>query len=535
MNIQINHDPALAHSVEAAPQWQIKPPKIGVFVVTFNASTTIAKVLARIKAETWPHISEVFIFDDHSQDNTVEVAANYKQANRLDKVRVYHNQVNLGYGGNQKRGYLYAIAHDFDIAVLLHGDGQYAPEVMHDLLQPLIEHEAEAVFGSRMLTQGAALRGGMPLYKYAGNKILSRLQNLFMAANLSEYHSGYRAYNVHALKNLPFLKNSNVFHFDTEIIIQLMEAGYRIKEVPIPTYYGDEICYVNGLVYAKDVLKTTLEYKLHKAAIRYDARFDVKGGRRYLYKQHRYSSHNQILELLGRAESPHVEVLDVGCGSGALASRMAKLGYRVIGVDTYDNDEARQNCARFIVKDIEQGLGVTGDQKFDCIIFADSLEHIRNPEVILKRAKQHLKPQGRIIASTGNVANIYIRLMLLFGRYTYTERGILDRTHCRLFTVGSFKDLFKENGFRITRQRACPIPFEHILPGYARLSEWLANIYMLGVWLWTALFAYQLILEAEPTADPIEQLRESEIMNPNYQEWVFLPVDDNDREDKVSF
>ena len=318
---------------EHSPQSQVTFPKIGIFVVTFNARATIGRVLARITPRSWDRIAEVFIFDDNSQDNTVQAAADYKYAHHLDKVRVYSNQVNLGYGGNQKRGYLYAIKHNFDIVVLLHGDGQYAPEVMDDLLEPLIKGDADAVFGSRMMIPGSALKGGMPRYKYAGNKILSRFQNLLLGQALTEYHSGYRAYSIPALKNLPFLKNTNDFHFDTEIIIQLMEAGYRIKEVPIPTYYGSEISHVNGLQYAWDVARTTMQYKLHKAALRYDARFDIKGGSRYLYKHNRFSSHNQILDLLGRAGSSNPEILDVGCGSGVLASQITRLGYRVVGVD----------------------------------------------------------------------------------------------------------------------------------------------------------------------------------------------------------
>jgi len=513
-------------NADMTPAWEGSYPKIGVFVVTFNASATISHVLARIKPETWEKIAEVFIFDDNSQDNTAQVASDYKDVHQLDKVKIYYNQVNLGYGGNQKRGYLYAIKHNFDIVVLLHGDGQYAPEVMDDLLEPLIQGETDAVFGSRMMFQGSARQGGMPLYKYVGNKILSRFQNLLLGQRLTEYHSGYRAYSMHALKHIPFLKNANVFHFDTEIILQLLEAGYRITEVPIPTYYGDEICHVNGLQYAWDVVKTTLEYKLHKAGFRYDARFDVQGGRRYLYKYHRFSSHSQILHLLGQAQAPQTEILDVGCGAGLLASQMTTLGYHVVGVDTFDNDDARHHCAQFIVKNIEEGFGVAPEHRFAYIVFADSLEHTRNPEFILQQAKQHLQPGGRVIASTGNIANLYIRLMLLLGRFTYTERGILDRNHYRLFTLASFKALFKDNNFRVLRQRACPIPFEHVLAGYPHLAEFLTNMYMFGVRLWPSLFAFQIIVEAEVVEDPLEQLRHLAIMNPDYQEWTLLTASD---------
>src|SRR4029078_3361100 len=119
-----------------------------------------------------------------------------------------------------------------------------------------------------------ALRGGMPLYKFVGNKILTRLQNLLLGTRLSEFHSGYRVYRTSALRRVPFRLNSNDFHFDTEIIIQMLNAGLRLCELPIPTYYGNEISRVNGLVYAKDVLAATLKNTLHRSGVLYQRRFD---------------------------------------------------------------------------------------------------------------------------------------------------------------------------------------------------------------------------------------------------------------------
>src|SRR2546425_8079694 len=276
----------------------------------------------------------------------------------------------------------------------------------------------------------------MPLYKYVGNRILTRFQNLTLGARLSEYHSGYRAYHVPSLARLPYLRNTNDFHFDNEIILQFLEAGYRIKEVPIRTYYGDEICYVNGLSYAWNIVKTTMKYRLHKAGLAlYAEQFDVKGGAKYTYKRNRFSSHNRLLEMI-RALAPGVgyDALDVGCGSGFLAARVASHGYRVVGVDVYDSSEARRSCEEFHVCDVEQTFGIDKGRRFDLIVIADVLEHVRNPEDVLLHARQHLKPGGRVLASTGNAAHVYVRLALLYGNFTYTERGILDKTHVRLFT-----------------------------------------------------------------------------------------------------
>ncbi len=227
--------------------------KIAVLVVAYNHASTLACVLDRIPASVWDMVNEVMVFDDASEDETYRVGLDYRELRGAEKLTLIKNPANLGYGGNQKKGYRYCIERGYDIVVLLHGDGQYAPEVMLDLIGPLDRGEADAVFGSRMMEPGAARRGRMPLYKFIGNRILTAFENRVTGAALSEFHSGYRAYSVEALKGIPFESNTDDFHFDSEIIFQLVKKGCRIREVPIPTFYGDEICYVNGLKYAWNV------------------------------------------------------------------------------------------------------------------------------------------------------------------------------------------------------------------------------------------------------------------------------------------
>ena len=229
-----------------------KKPKLLIFVVAYNAEKTIETVLSRIPASLVDDYRvEVLIIDDASPDATFEQAARFKDTRDLPfDVHVLFNPVNQGYGGNQKIGYHFAIERGFDFVALLHGDGQYAPECLPDLVAPLRDGAADAVFGSRMLARGDAVKGGMPLYKFVGNKILSCFENYMLGTRLSEFHSGYRVYSVDALKRIPFALNTNDFHFDTEIIVQFVFAGLRIEDRPIPTFYGDEICHVDGLKYA---------------------------------------------------------------------------------------------------------------------------------------------------------------------------------------------------------------------------------------------------------------------------------------------
>ena len=224
--------------------------RIGILVVAYNAQSTLRGVLHRIPRPIVEKIDEIFVFDDASQDATTDVGKAVKEELPDANISVFRNPVNLMYGGNQSRGYQYAMERGLDIVVLLHGDGQYAPEVMQDLLTPLETGEADMVMGSRMMVPGAALRGNMPTYKYYGNKVLTWIENKLAGTKLSEFHSGYRAYSVDALRSIPLGRMTYNWHFDTQIILHFLRRGYRIKEVPIPTYYGDEICHVNGIPYA---------------------------------------------------------------------------------------------------------------------------------------------------------------------------------------------------------------------------------------------------------------------------------------------
>ena len=298
-------------------------PRLLIFIVAYFAERTIEKVVRRIPVNLLDTYDvEILIIDDSSQDKTfAEGVSVARQKDILFKLTVLYNPVNQGYGGNQKIGYHYAIENGFDFVALLHGDGQYAPEMLGTLTEPLRVGEADAVFGSRMLVAKDALRGGMPLYKYFGNRILTAIQNRLLRIRLSEFHSGYRVYSVSAIKALPFERNSNAFHFDTEIIIQLVIAGKRIKEIPIPTYYGDEICRVNGLKYAFDVIKVSLQAWFQKIYLFYDRRFDCtppQDGRRYPSKLEFESTHSRVIELVSQG----ARVLDLGSGMGAVGAAL---------------------------------------------------------------------------------------------------------------------------------------------------------------------------------------------------------------------
>jgi glycosyltransferase involved in cell wall biosynthesis len=240
---------------------------IGVLVVAYNAESTIESTLDRIPQDFISKVYSVLISDDKSRDLTSVKANLYSKSSALP-IKVVVQPKNLGYGGNQKFGYSWAISNGWDLVVLLHADGQYAPELMPLMVQPLIHENADAVFGSRMINKSDALKGGMPKYKWIGNQILTFLQNKLTGQNLSEWHSGYRAYRVSSLKEIDLGSLSNGFRFDTQIILELLGRSKKIIEIPIPTYYGDEISHVNGLEYAREIIWDTIRYRLKNGVSR---------------------------------------------------------------------------------------------------------------------------------------------------------------------------------------------------------------------------------------------------------------------------
>tara|TARA_B100001123_G_scaffold446448_1_gene600976 strand:+ start:727 stop:1593 length:867 start_codon:yes stop_codon:yes gene_type:complete len=273
-----------------------RKPRLLIYIVAFNHEKFIVNVLKRIPLNlSEKYEVEILINDDSSLDDTFNITSQYvKNAPSNFKFKILYNPENQGYGGNQKIGYYYAIKNNLDFVALLHGDGQYAPEYLEQLVEPLKQDKIDAVFGSRMLTKGTAIKGGMPLYKFVGNKILTFIQNFFLKTNFSEFHSGYRVYKVSSLKKVPFQLNSNDYCFDTEIIIQFVMFNLKIIELPIPTFYGKEISYVNGTKYAFQILISTLKAKLQKFSIFYDLKFDIKAN----YSSNYLLKANQFLESL---------------------------------------------------------------------------------------------------------------------------------------------------------------------------------------------------------------------------------------------
>jgi len=385
------------------------PHRLLVFIVAYQAESSLKEVLDRIpRSVLEDHEVEILVVDDASDDRTFSIGREYATAHPELPLVVLRNEYNQGYGGNQKIGYAYASAHGFDFVVLLHGDGQYAPEELGNLIQPLLDGTADAVFGSRMMIRGGALAGGMPLYKYVGNRILTGIQNFLLKRDLSEYHSGYRAYRIAALDEIHYKLNTNDFHFDTQIILQLMNNGSSR---------------VNGIRYAWNVVVNTAASVIHGFGIFQQRRLDpvVATNSPYRAKLGFSSPHSFVLD----AVPPGSRVIDLGASPVDVVNALTGNGCEVVVVDE-DSAHDYDGTVEVIRQDLNEELAFDIGS-FDTILMLDVVEHLKDPEDFFVRLRSQFGHEPKtLVLSTSNTAFITQRL---YDQTPAPRRRIQDSGH----------------------------------------------------------------------------------------------------------
>lgn len=234
--------------------------RVLVVMPAFNAARTLESTYHAIPKDV---VDEVLLVDDGSGDGTLDVAAKLP-------IRTISLPHNVGYGGNQKTCYLEALRLGADVVVMLHPDGQYDPALLPDLVAPILSGKADMVLGSRMLIPGGARAGRMPLYRFLSNKALTAVENRMLGSRHTDLHTGYRAYSRRFLEAVPFMRNSDDFVFDTEVIAQAVALGQRVAEVPIRTRYFPEASSTSmraNVRYGLGTLWTMVRYRLHHAGV----------------------------------------------------------------------------------------------------------------------------------------------------------------------------------------------------------------------------------------------------------------------------
>ena len=479
--------------------------KLLIYIVAYNHEKFIKNTLERISDKIFDHYdTEILVNDDSSKDQTLKILKELKKNfdHKKCRFKILSNPQNLGYGGNQKIGYFYSINNNFDYVVLLHGDGQYAPEMIEDLLEKMKQDDSMAVFGSRMIDRFGAIKGGMPFYKFFGNKILTFFQNKLLNSNLSEFHSGYRIYKVNALKKIPFYLNSNGYPFDTEIIIQFLISKFKISELPIPTYYGEEISYVNGIHYAYKIMIESFKAYCQKYGIFYEKKYDLLPlENEYKFKEDFPSPHSFAIRMI----KDNSIVLDIGCNDGKLSEFLSKKkNCDVIGIDNGLN--YKNTNVKYLNHNLNLGLPDLEYENLDYIVFLDVIEHLHDPEFFLDNLYSKIKKNEKIeiFISTPNISFIIMRFMLLLGYFNYGKRGILDKTHTRLFTFDSFKKTIENSNFKIESIKGIPAPIPLAI-GENLISKILIKFNDILIKLWRRMFSYQIFFKIKPNK-PLELL-----------------------------
>lgn len=459
-------------------------PHILVVVSAYQGVAALGETLGRIDPALLPLIREITVFDDFSESEAEKDFRSLAQTATWPKLRYVRTPRRYEYGENLKNCFDYAIGGGFDYLIILRGDGTYDPACLPLFLAAALVDKVDVVVGDRT--------GGAGSVRLTANRFLSLAEEIALHMHLRDYHCGYRLIATRVLGRIPYALNVNDFLFDLHLLIQLRCLGIPIATVRVPAFHDTSVRAGQMAAYAMRAIRIALGYRFHQLHFLRRATYFVDLGERYTLKRNRFSSHMQILDAI----APGSKVLDVGCGQSLLAEEYARRGITVVGIDTIPAEKVSPFVHHYLRRDLEMPLELPFGRDFDYIILSDIVEHIANRDALVRSLRRYLKLEGKLIASTGNVAIWFYRLSLLLGRFEYGPKGILDRTHVHLFTLDSFTRFFWEKGYRLVALRFTPVPFEVVFSstGRSALVEAITRWYQYAARLWPRMFAYQFIL-----------------------------------------
>jgi len=356
-------------------------------------------------------------------------------------------------GADQKLGFQAALDRDLDAVVVVPERVRETSETRRSMIEALSRQGAEVVVASRG-----------------------------------------RAFTTSFLRRIPFWENADDRKFDTQVLLQARAAGARTVELAAPARDGRER--LNGF-------GARVRYVLHRRGLLYSRNYDLAvSGRKYFEKfDDPASSHSRIWAWLTAHGVSARQVLELGVGDASLTRRLFEAGAVVDGVelDTVSAELARPYCRTIVVDDLDEFRSAKLRQRYDLVIAADVLEHLRDPEFVLSELRKILLPGGRLVVSLPNVANLYVRLNMLFGRFPYHSKGILDRTHLHFYTLKSAERLFAKSGWIVTERDVTAIPFAIVFPFLARPAfRPLMALVRASTRAWKGLLAYQGLFYATP-------------------------------------
>jgi len=485
-------------------------PRFGLFLVDCSDTDAIRKTLSRIPEELSDWFEEVVIMLDRPTGGALASAIELRGVKRLD-LRFHRPPRDSGFGAVRKAAFEYALRKGFDHVVVMRGDATHLPEKLPGLVQLALADPARFVLATSLGP------GRSSSSRRLSHRVGTFIQNRILGMRLRDYRTSFRLYPSEALARIPFQLDADDALFDTEIIIQLRALGIPIHEALLIDGDGQSNDDINlGAQHAagpvsKSVSKKVLGkppfdlracaaaigYRFHQIHLTRNGRYLVDHDIHYTLKRSSTGSHTQIVSAIREGST----VLDLGCSNGLLARPLLEKNVRVTGVDAGPGERLSKELAGYYQRDLDLPLELPYERVFDYVVCADVIEHLRNRAQLLRGARRYLKPDGKLIISTPNIALWFYRLSLLVGRFEYGPRGVLDETHVHLYTGATFRREIEMAGFTVLRQRVTSLPFEVVFEstGRSRLVRSLEFAYHQMAHFWPSMFAYQYILEAQIT------------------------------------
>lgn len=454
--------------------------RLGILLLAQESpSEALAEALRQLAPEVVAALHEVVLFAAEDQVGRVRGIVEGSPLAGRENLVIRGDPRRYGFGGRRKIAFEYALEHGLDLFAVAEPGGGEPLDAIAPLLETARETRAQVVIASRRPAPG-------PLTAWTLNRILG--------LGLADWSASLRVYGRDLLRRIPFQLNADDRRFDTELLIQCRAIGARVVETPVRRTGVHD----GAGAAAWMSLAAAVDYRLHQLHVTRRGQFLVDPDVGYSFKRSPHGSHMQILEAI----RPGSRVLDLGCSQGLLAEHLVRRGARVTGVDQEDPARVSTVLETYYRRDLEEALVLPEGRVFDAVIVSDVIEHVRNRTQLLRSVRRHLKPDGRLVISTPNVALWFYRLSLLAGRFEYGPRGVLDETHVHLFTRATFRREIERSGFRIRKERVTALPFEVVFEstGQSRVLRAVSAASHALARLWPEMFAYQFILEAEVAA-----------------------------------
>jgi len=476
--------------------------RFGLFLCDCSDPEILLETLSRIPCELAETLEEVVVMEGRTDGAALLQSDSLRDFQKAGPFALrFHrpprdSSLASGFGAIRKAAFEYALRKGFDQVIIMRGDAAQPPETLPELVQLALAEPVRFVLANHP--------GGD-----RADRMSTFVLNRILGMRLGNYRTSFRLYPCEALARIPFQLASDGPLFDTEVILQLRALGIPIHEASLTEFKAgadskadrrsrrEEHEDQEGAATALLALKTAIGYRLHQLHITRDGRYLVDHDIHYTLKHSLSSSHAQIISAIAEGSA----VLDLGCSNGLLARPLSEKNVRVTGVDAGRGEQIASEMADYYQRDLELPLELPYGRVFDYVVCADVIEHLKNRAQLLRDARRYLKPDGRLIISTPNIALWFYRLSLLVGRFEYGPRGVLDETHVHLYTGATFRREIEKAGFTVLQQRVTSLPFEVVFEstGRSRLIRGIESSYHFMARLWPSMFAYQNILEAEIT------------------------------------